>query len=340
MSDGTTNGSPLPTLSAADEAAFQQMQQQELADVKAGTHPMQQLTPPNAQPPAAPAPAAAPSAPAATPQIDPEARVADDGKHYVPVETLITTRQTLKGQLADTKAVLDATQQQLQSAMALLAKQGGAQAQQPAAAEPAKNPYDKNLNPIEHMQFELEQANARLEAVTSQLSARNQQEVAAQQLQQQQQVYVQHHNKFAQVNPGYQDAYKFLVDRLVGVHKAQGYDDTAAQQLALQVEWSTVTQAVNRNQDPCAVLWNMAKELGFQPQTPAAPGAQPGQSPLKAIKLAQDAASAATSLSGVPGSPGTSVDMAALATMDKKEFDAFFANDPSGKKWEKMMLSA
>lgn len=315
-------------------------------------------TQPAAPPPAAAPPAPAPAAPAApaaaAPTAEeevPGARTDENGQKWVPVSALVQTRQELKGQLRDTKAMLDNTQRTLEAAM----KAGG----QPAAAAAAaaaptdeKNPHDKNLNPLEHTQWELEKANRRLAAIEDTQTKTQQTSVAQQNLQKAQSTYIEAHNDFVTKNPTYKPAYDFVTEKLVSVHEALGHPRKTAIEMAAQMEWNTVVDAVTRNLNPMQVLWNMALKLGFNPTAagavaagsaapaPATPPA--GQSPADRIKFASEAAQAALTLSGIPGGQpaGAVASLQALATMDKDTFAAAFAGPDGDAKWTKAMMGA
>lgn len=316
MSEADTD---LPAMSPAQQAAWDEM---------AGAKPAPAPAPAVAPPPA-PAPAPAPA-----PSEDPaDAVLANDGKKYVPVATLVSERQTLKGQMNDLRATNEALQRTLDAALA--GRQPPAAPAAPAA--PAVNPHDPNLNPIDHMKWENDSLKKEVEAIKADKVKAGELTQQQKAMQDAQQAYSEGHGAFTAKNPEYQKAYDWLVSKMIAMHKeGMGYPENVSVNMAHQLEWNTVVDALNKKQNPFMRLWNMSKSLGYVPAAPA-PGAQPGaRSVADQIKAASEAGDAAISLSGIPGGSPPIASLQSLVTMSKEELSAKFANDPDGRLWQKL----
>lgn len=382
-----TIGSDLPTLSKEDEAAFAAEEaaanearaaakgqgHQRLVQPPADEGEEPDTTPAPAPPaPKADAPAAQPAAPppatpaqsvpadppaGATPadDSDPDAVLANDGKRYVPLETMLARRRSDGGKIKDLEAALEKVKEQND----LLLKLAGNREQPalPAAAPPApppppeKNPYDENTHPLEHERWERTQIQKRLDAYEASQKAAKEQQDQANAVMTARRAYVSAHHQFVGLpqNAGYPEAYKWLTEGWKRVAMAQGLNEQQALEAAEQMEWQAVQSAVQRKLHPSQVLWDIAKAAGWTPPAPqpapATPAAAPATpvtpSPQKQIELAQQGAAAAISLSDAQGgSAPQPPTLASIAAMSKEDFHVKFSGAAGEEAFRKLAMGS
>ena len=332
MSDSSALGNDMPSMSAADEAAFAAMEAAERG--AAATPPPPPPPPAQQQAAATPPPPPPPPAQQQVEDDDPRGVLANDGKKYLPVSVHVQERKTWQGQKADLEAVNAQLAAQLNASLAALSRVPGAQPQQqPQQPEkPATNPHDKEMHPLDHMRWENEQLQARLAKIEGRTQEQETMTAAQRQLANQQQAYANAHATFTKNNPAFGQAYSFLMDKMVQVHMAMKHPENVAIQMANAVEWQTVTDAVKRNENPFVVLENLAKTFGY------VPGQQQHTTltPAEQLAKSQEAAQAAITLSGQPGGQPAAASLQALVSMPKEQFAAAFAGDIDDAKWQKL----
>lgn len=380
MSENTSgdlsSGSDLPALSDADSKAFEAMETEAAAqrsgmkgmgavriaptedDEEPAPPPAPAVAPVVAPAAAAPTPApGAPAAPAPAPaeEDDPDAVLAGDGKKYVPLATMVNTRKSLQAKIADQDAVIAEGNKRLTQLFETHNKVASAIGQ-PAAAAPAApvpaapevNPFDKATHPLEHLEWNNDKLQQRLDARDANDKKFEEQTQQERALGEAKGAYSSMHNDFATKMPGYggdTGAYRWLMDKWTAVNMAAGMSQKQAIDAANQLEWSIVQRAAGGNTHPSAMLLEVAKAAGWTPSaappaagaSPAAPAAAPAAAatptPAKQIELAQAASAAAISLSDAAGgSPPAAPTLASLAAMSKDEF----AQITSGPKGEAM----
>lgn len=333
MSSDTSTGSDLPAMNATDDAAFKAMEAEAAQQRTAAPPPpppaqQQQKVEPPPPPP-----------PAQQQQVeddDPRGVLASDGKKYLPVAVHVQERKAWQGQKADLEAVNQQLRQQYETAMAALARvvPPAQQQQQQKPEPPPTNPHDKEMHPLDHMRWENEQLQARLAKLEGHTQQNQQMTEQQQALHRQQQAYANAHATYAKNNPTFGPAYSFVMDKMVEVHKAMGHSEQVAIQMANAVEWQTVTDAVNRKQNPFVVLEQLAKTFGY------VPGQQQQQTltPEQQLKKSQEAAAAAITLSGQPGGGAAVASLQSLVAMPKEAFAAAFAGPDGDAKFEKLAM--
>ena len=209
--------------------------------------------------------------------------------------------------------------------------------------EPPKNPFDEATHPFEHGKWETQQLAKDLAEQKAWREQREQADARNRAFGEAQQTYSGMTEQFAAQNEGYADALKFIREQWVKQNLAFELPKHQAEQAARNLEWSIIGQAVNGGKNPCAVIFNMAKAVGWTKAAPEpAPGAPaPGQpaalTPAKKIELAAAGAAAAVSLSDAAGGSGPEAhSLASIVNRPKEEFDALLSG-PKGEALFKQM---
>jgi hypothetical protein len=140
---------------------------------------------------------------------------------------------------------------------------------------------------------------------------------------QQQQAFVNHVNElgseFVQAQPDALDGINFLKSQRVEQYKAGGLSAQEAVQRMLRDEFELVQWALQNEQNPHEVAFNMAKKAGYV-------------SPAEKLRMQQQGQGAALPQS-TGGKSGGKVSLEALAKMSSEEF----AKATSGDNWAKLM---
>lgn len=177
-----------------------------------------------------------------------------------------------------------------------------------------------------------------------------QQQAAAYQAQQQQQeeaavwsAWEQDVSSYSQQQQDFGDAAKFLSGMRDRALKAAAvlnpqFNDAGARAAVIDQELAAIVrQARGTGQNAAAVIYNIAREYGYQA---AAAAPQPGAAPAMPEKLAnvQKAQAASKSLSQAGGQAGGAPMTAeALAAMAPDDFNAWYAKPANAKLFKKMM---
>ncbi len=237
------------------------------------------------------------------------------------------------------QAALHETREELRQARERMAKMEGMweamQKQQQAAApgpdKPAIEIPDYNTDPEGHYQARI----AQLEQMVYGLGTNAQQQrEQAQQEQEYQAALSQYRNEaaaFAREQPGFNDAYRWLIAQFDRSFQSMGMDaEERAHRLQME-EFSLVGRARQRGENPAAALYQVAMNMGYTPQ-PRDPDtgqflAREGEpDPVQTAERGQQQAGRTLSNSrGSAERPVTMQRMLELADSDPEAFDKEWA---------------
>jgi len=154
---------------------------------------------------------------------------------------------------------------------------------------------------------------------------------------------------FARETPDFGPAYNYLLQSRAAMLVEQGYNEQQVRQILFNEEKGLVERAAATGKRPAAMVYGLAKQLGWRPEmaqqaqngaatpsngaapkanggsAPAAPAASPKQpSVTEEVERIAAAAAASKSLSGA-GGPASEMSLEALANMSAAEFSALYA---------------
>lgn len=157
---------------------------------------------------------------------------------------------------------------------------------------------------------------------------------------------------FAREMPDFGGAYNHLLNSRAAMLTEQGYDEPSIRRILLNEEKGLVQRAFQAGKRPAAMIYNMARQMGWSPPAAPQPAAQGGGAPangggngqgapapqaaggngngqqqasvVEEIERIQRGQAAGKSLSDGGGTPHE-LSVEALATMSEQEFNALYA---------------
>lgn len=192
------------------------------------------------------------------------------------------------------------------------------------ASQPRPPTFDEN--PAEHLRQQLEQTRQETQATNQQLTAWQQQQAQAAQLQQIKSAVWNHEEQFLSEKPDYQDAVRFMRQQRANEFQAMGADPQSALNQATHemIEGALLNAQAGRN--PAQVAYRMAELRGYRPKPQGiAEGAEKLQNQQRGVAAARTI--------GSGGSTAGKLSVNALATMSDEDF----AEATKGRNWEKLM---
>jgi hypothetical protein len=127
--------------------------------------------------------------------------------------------------------------------------------------------------------------------------------------------------EFAADSPDAPEAYQHFTNALGKYFENMGVPDAQIDALVVQEERKLAYQAAQRGQNPAEIVYNLAKQFGYQPKPAESASKEEVEKAEKDIDRRQKAAPASKSLSSASGSRGgRNPSMAELASMTDEEF--------------------
>lgn len=194
-----------------------------------------------------------------------------------------------------------------------------AQAQQPPQPQ-EEPPPDPAVDPIGALQWQQKQIEAQRQAAEQQQRSAQEQAVISQI----DAGYRRAFSEFSTATPDAPEAYQHFTSALGNYFQMLGVPDAQIDALVVQEERKLAYQAAQRGQNPAEIVYNLAKQFGYQPKAKSEVETATDEAVEKAekdIDRRQKAAAAAKSLSAAGGSRGGRMpSMAELASMSDEEF--------------------
>lgn len=148
---------------------------------------------------------------------------------------------------------------------------------------------------------------------------------------------------FAQKNPDFGYAYNHLLNARALMLQEQGHDEESIRNIVFNEERGLVERAYQQNKSPAAMIYAMAKRMGYQgpPQPPAQaqpangaaaqPGAQPAakSSAVEEVERIKRGQEASKSLAGIGSGAASELSVEALAEMSDRDFEALYHSKKS-----------
>lgn len=182
---------------------------------------------------------------------------------------------------------------------------------------PPETPPDPQEDPFGAVQHELKSVKAQLET-----QAKTQEERDRERGYQEAQTQLNQMEKdFAEKNPDYWEAARFLRDFQYRTYEALGVPEDQRDEAFRNEMISFVTNTMNTGRNPFEVAYNLAKTRGFTPK-------QMGEAQKKAERQVKDTArklQGSATLQGESGKPHKDrIDVADAANLDEAEFEKLF----------------
>lgn len=142
--------------------------------------------------------------------------------------------------------------------------------------------------------------------------------------------------QFTQEHPDYPKAFEHIKEQRLKQYQILGMDESNWGQEAA----SYIQRAVQSGTNPAAMVYELAKEMGYTPETSDPEPKQEAKAEVKSLKEQAQKIQAAKSLSGASGSQpkGEIQDMEAadVDNLDDSEFDRLFTGPDGEKNWQKL----
>ncbi|MDP4005073.1 hypothetical protein [Methylobacterium sp. NEAU K] len=267
-------------------------------------------------------------------EIDPSLQARDEKGKFVPHGAFHEERERRK---AVEKELTDLREKYARGDERLRLLTEAARAQAPAAAQPAAEP-PKVPNPEEDIfgyAKHLEEKLAKLEGTVTQETTRQRQEREVAEVVRDYHADV---NRFAQAEPTFADAFKYVIETRRAEYAAMGVPEAQIRQALGNDELQIAIQARQQGVSPAERIFAIAKARGFAPKAPeppAAPAAPVESAAQKAERVAAGQAGPGKSLSAAGGAPAGEVTFETLMNMSEAEFEAFALKNP--RKLDKLM---